>query len=69
LIFIDSRLKQHVGDGIEAIVIICRDFHIRENPAFTHRLGVELMNSAGASASERNLRLLEENRITALVFP
>jgi hypothetical protein len=43
--------------------------HLRENPVFAHELGVLLMDSVGAHVSERNLRLLGENKIIALVFP
>jgi hypothetical protein len=42
--------------------------HFRENPDFAE-LCVLLMDSVAGRVSERNLRLLGENRIIALVFP
>jgi hypothetical protein len=42
---------------------------LREDPVFADQLGVLLMDSVAAHISERNLRLLGENKIIALVFP
>jgi hypothetical protein len=42
---------------------------LRENPVFADELGVLLMDSVGARVSERQIRLLGENRIIGLVFP
>jgi hypothetical protein len=42
---------------------------IQYYPVFTHEFGVLLMDSFGAHISERNLRLLGEHKIIALVFP